>query len=107
MGGGGMGGGGPASAAASAPARAVPPPPMPDAAQEAEGSEGRVQDAVFEQSIGDYLRAEGGEASSRNVGRRPPCNPTLQPEAATPRCNTALQPKAAALRTRRRPPPLP
>ena len=90
-GGGGVGGGGPASAAASAPARAVPPPPVPDEAQEAEGGEGRVRDAVFERSIVDYLRAEGGEASSRNVGRTHSCNPTLQPHAAAP----TLQPKAA------------
>jgi len=90
-GGGGVGGGGPASAAASAPARAVPPPPVPDEAQEAEGGAGRVRDAVFERSIVDYLRAEGGEASSRNVGRTHSCNPTLQPHAAAP----TLQPKAA------------
>ena len=109
-----MGGGGPASAAASAPPRAVPPPPVPDEAQEAEGGAGRVRDAVFERSIVDYLRAEGGEASSRNVGRTPSCNPTLQPprcnprlqlRAATPRCNPK---QAATLRLRRRrPPPLP
>ena len=86
-----MGGGGPASAAASAPPRAVPPPPVPDEAQEAEGGAGRVRDAVFERSIVDYLRAEGGEASSRNVGRTPTCNPTLQP----PRCNPRLQLRAA------------
>ena len=86
-----MGGGGPASAAASAPPRAVPPPPVPDEAQEAEGGAGRVRDAVFERSIVDYLRAEGGEASSRNVGRTPSCNPTLQP----PRCNPRLQLRAA------------
>ena len=64
----------------------VPAPPLPlraDEVQEGEGK-GKVQDAVFEQSIADYLTAEGGEASSRNVGRRLTCNPTLQPQACNP-----------------------
>ena len=89
----------PTSASASASPRAVPPPPVPaavsatvpapplplraDEVQEGEGK-GKVQDAVFEQSIADYLTAEGGEASSRNVGRRLTCNPTLQPQACNP-----------------------
>jgi hypothetical protein len=86
------------SASASAPPRAVPPPPVPAAASatvpapppradevhDAEGK-GKVQDGVFEQSIADYLTAEGGEASSRNVGRMLTCNPTLQPHAAAQR----------------------
>jgi hypothetical protein len=87
-----------ASVSASAPPRAVPPPPVPAAASatvpapppradevhDAEGK-GKVQDGVFEQSIADYLTAEGGEASSRNVGRMLTCNPTLQPHAAAQR----------------------